>query len=194
MSNILKMLAGSGGYPTGDIAEAVDLDGTNDYFSRASDFTGNADGKTFTFSAWFWRNLLSTTVYYNGNNCYINVNAAGNFATVTLNFRSAAPANILQASTSAIQFPLNTWCHVLVSIDLANTANRGIYINDVDVTSTVTWSTYSNAAIDFTSIDHRVGGGTDFAKGRLSNVFLDYQYRDLSIEANRRLFIVPSSS
>ena len=41
--------------PVGEgAAGAVDLDGQNDYFSRASDFTGNADGKTFTFSAWVW--------------------------------------------------------------------------------------------------------------------------------------------
>ena len=35
--------------------EAVSFDGTNDYLSRSSDMTGNADGKTCTFSCWVYR-------------------------------------------------------------------------------------------------------------------------------------------
>lgn len=37
------------------IPESVDLDGVNDYLSRSSDFVGNTDSKTFTFSCWvYW--------------------------------------------------------------------------------------------------------------------------------------------
>jgi hypothetical protein len=38
--------------PKAVIPEAVDLDGTNDFFSRASDLTGNTDSKTLTLSIW----------------------------------------------------------------------------------------------------------------------------------------------
>ena len=33
------------------VADAIDFDGVTDYLSRSSDLVGNADGKTFTFSA-----------------------------------------------------------------------------------------------------------------------------------------------
>jgi hypothetical protein len=75
---------------------------------------------------------------------------------------------------------------------MANAANRKAVINDIDVTSLCTWTTYINDTIDFTKPNHYIGFdslNTKYLKGRIAQVFLDYTYRNLSIEANRRLFV-----
>jgi len=102
---------------------------------------------------------------------------------------------ILNTSTPSGSIPKDTFTHVLVSFDMANAANRHVYINDVAVTPTYT--TYDNTNLLFSTNTYRhvVGSGwvfntiSDYTNGRLSNVFLDYTYRNLSVEANRRLFI-----
>lgn len=188
----LMAAAGQGGEI---LPEAVDFDGTNDYLSRASDFTGNADGKTFTFSAWVYPDAtgaiqivqaFGTTA---GFDIYIQ---AGNVTTaMQFSARNSAGTIILNA-TIANQFPIETFSHLLISIDLTNTSNRYVYINDINETSNVTWTTYSNDTIDFTKSVWTVAAnnaGSFPFDGRLAHAFLDYSYRDLSVEANRRLFI-----
>jgi hypothetical protein len=173
------------------LAEAVDFDGTNDYLSRASDFTGNADGKTFTFSTFLYVPSLANfrVLYLTGasSNFYFLIDGAGK---INLIGKNAAGSQILSA-TLGDGFSVDTWYHVLISVDLANVANRSVYINDVS--STAVWSTYTNDSINFTNAVHRVAvdaaGTASIFKGRLAHVFLDYTYRDLSDSANRRLFI-----
>ena len=174
-------------------AEAVDFDGTNDYLLRSSDLTGNADGKTFTFSAWVWTDTNDATDYILSNwdgangDFYVFILNTGEVSFVA---RNTSNTIILQG-TSSVALPLRTWSNLQISIDLASTSNRYVAINDV-IDSSVTWSTYSNQTIDFTAsswnISQTGAGGSRF-EGRLSNVFLDYTYRDLTVEANRRLFV-----
>jgi hypothetical protein len=175
------------------IAQAVDFDGTNDYLSRSSDLTGNADGKTFTFSAWVWPDTLDDSAIYVagglGNDsfqvAYSNAGSPGQF---TLTATSTTSTVVLSLSTSPLV--LRTFSHLLISVDLSGAGKRAVYINDV--IQSVTWSVYANTAIDFTRTSHAVGslyGSARTTKGRASNVYLDYTYRDLSVEANRRLFI-----
>jgi hypothetical protein len=192
MSKLAKVLqAAAGNTPAGDLAAAIDFDGTNDYLSRSSDMTGNADGKTFTVSAWVYRTVKTTQFIYQASTDRFDFYMTAN----GLEFYAINPAGtaVLDANvTLTPTIPLYTWCHILVSIDLANTSNRYWYINDINVTSSATWNTYTNDNIDFTRTAHSVGGSTSGSgklTGRLSNVFLDYTYRDLSVTNNRRLFI-----
>jgi len=171
-------------------AEAIDFDGTNDVLSRAN-LTGNISSKTFTFSAFFYRTSATNTFVYNVNNSslsqffFVSFDANGVFS---ITGRNSGGTNILVVSASGGAAPLNTWISVLMSVDLANTSNRQIAINDRLVTGT--WSTYSNQLIAFPQTTHTVGAySTTFGRQRLSNVFLDYTYRNLSVEANRRLFV-----
>jgi hypothetical protein len=61
-----------------------------------------------------------------------------------------------------------------------------MYINDVLAQT----GAPTNAVIDFAGYTPEIAGPrTGYYNGRLSNVYLDYTYRDLSITANRRLFI-----
>ena len=46
------------------VGTSTAFDGTNDYLSRGFDLTGNADGKTFTFSAWVYRASGDTSPGY----------------------------------------------------------------------------------------------------------------------------------
>jgi hypothetical protein len=97
---------------------------------------------------------------------------------------------ILQASGTLLGISkANTFYHVLFSMDLANPANRSIYVNDVSVLDSV--AAYENFNIGFATSTHYVGAraGTPTLGARFSNVYFDKTYRDLSVTANRRLFV-----
>jgi hypothetical protein len=173
--------------------EGVSFDGTNDYLSRSSDLSGNADGKTFTFSAWVYFTTLGEYIYH------INSGTGDEFLVK----RSDSGGVLRIAGYSGGTIVLNaevadvirdfTWYHILISVDLTSSSNRSIYLNDELQSST--WTTYTNTNIAFTSSNHSVmterknSGNTAESIGRAAHVFLDYTYRNLSTESNRRLFI-----
>ena len=190
-----KLIEAAGsGISTGEVAEAIDFDGTNDYLSRSSDLTGNADGKTFTFSFWVWSDVSGLSyIYTTDNTTDARVQTWISTTQVGLYMKNSSGTVILNASATVPNNnpPKNTWINVLWSIDLASTSNRSCYINDV-LQSTVSWDTYTNASIDFTQPNHNIAGGPalgGYTKARLSNIYLDKTYRNLSVEANRRLFV-----
>ena len=169
----------------GDLPVGVDFDGTNDYLSRSSDLVGNTDSKTFTFSCWVHSPLTGYDVYNVGNSkTVVQVRNTG----FQLLMQNSSGTYVLRAVTP---LPKNTFLHLIVSVDLSNPSNRYIYINDVE--ASVTWTAYTNSAINFTEsgvgIAARSLDGQNRYKGRLAGVYLDYTYRDLSVEANRRDFI-----
>ncbi len=174
---------------------SVEFDGTSDYLSRSSDMTGNADGKTFTISAWGYRTAFGTHFIYQARTDRFNLYGKpnGNFELAALNSSGSYILEMVIGGVSdAPLMPLNTWTHILISIDLTNTSNRYVYVNDVAYAGSLTYNIYTNDNIDFTRTAHSVGSSTTGSqkwKGRLSNVFLDYTYRDLSVTNNRRLFI-----
>ena len=176
------------------VPEAVSFDGTSDYLSRASDFVGNVDSKTFTFSCWVYRTNTGTLLNMGGTSgnagfsITTSINSGG---YLVFGAKNTGGTIILDGISGGYTLPIDTWCNVVMSCDMANVSNRYLVINDKVITGT-SWSTYTNDTIDFTgisSIGVSNSGASGFTKGRLSNLFLDYTYRDLSIEANRRLFI-----
>jgi hypothetical protein len=203
MADLLTNLAAAAG-AAGD-AEieplGVDYDGSADYLSRATDLTGNSDGKTFTFSAWLYPTVQPSSGFFfdiadpvggvpNPKRFYMRTASNDLFITVA----TSPYETIVLSATISASLPNDTFSNVLVSCDMANVANRYVYINDV--AASVTWTTYANLNIPFTGGAGGVGfgigatasGGANY-KGRISGLYLDYTYRDLSIEANRRLFI-----
>ncbi len=173
----------------------TDLDGANDFLSRSSDFSGNADGKVFTTSFWVYRrNPFERNIITSGNPNHLLVQAEGD-NTLSVLAHNTGGSLILSAGSS-LTIPIKTWTHVLVSVDLANASNRSMYINDAE-DSGVSWSVYTDADIGFTQSEWAIGSdisGANTLQGRLADVFLDYTYRDLTIESNRRLFTTISSS
>jgi hypothetical protein len=203
MADLLTNLAAAAG-AAGD-AEieplGVDYDGSADYLSRATDLTGNSDGKTFTFSAWLYPTVQPSSGFFfdiadpvggvpNPKRFYMRTASNDLFIVVA----TSPYETIVLSATISASLPNDTFSNVLVSCDMTNVANRYVYINDV--AASVTWTTYANLNIPFTGGAGGVGfgigatasGGANY-KGRISGLYLDYTYRDLSIEANRRLFI-----
>lgn len=171
------------------VADAIDFDGTNDYLSRSSDLVGNADGKTFTFSAWvYFRSGLAQRSFITLANGGFDISQAGDSIQVIC--RDSGGSIILNTSVVSDRIPTNSWFNLLISVDLTNATNRHIYINDVVATGN--WTAYSNGTIDFTGSTPKIADGY-YGKynGRLAHVYLDKTYRDLSVEANRRIFVLP---
>ena len=160
---------------------------------RTSDLSGNADGKTFTFSAWVnYTDVSSTQRIYSGGqendgDFLIYLSSTG---TITVLAHNTATTTTLQY-TSSTTLSADTWHHVLFSFDMANSSNRYAYLDDVAMSGT--YSTYTNADIEFANADHVIGSHPTISSqnfnGWMAEVFLDYTYRDLSTTSNRRLFI-----
>jgi hypothetical protein len=173
---------------------SVEFDGTSDYLSRSSDMTGNVDSKTFTLSCWFYsastQNATAGLVWNTSGRFGIGLSSTGKGLAI----RALTSANgwLLDAGANSV-FALETWSHLLISIDLNNSANRYVYLNDTDITSSISWATYNVGDISFTEANWFVAssnaGATQRNEGRQANTFLDYTYRDLSVTNNRRLFI-----
>ena len=186
----LLKLAASSNPVLSSKAEAVDFDGTNDYLSRSSDLIGNADGKTFTFSCWFDRTSTSGNLFFyqSGATAYFYVLfSSTDVFVVGLN---TSGANILQGSFPFTrQSSIFTNHNIIISIDMASSTMRSIYMDDI--AQTVTWTTYTNDVINFKNTYHSIHASNTSVSSasRLAHVFLAYEYIDLSIEANRRIFI-----
>ena len=181
---IERKLLGTTPVSSGIEPEAVSFDGTNDYLKRTSDMTGNADGKTWTFSAWVYNTGVSQNIYSTYQSRF-QVICQGNYFTISA--KSTTEDAMFASYPNA---PLNTWNHILISCNQASTSQRHIYINGVAHT---TFNTYVNGNIDFTETQHYIGAANsnhiNKLKGRLAHVYLDKTYRDLSVTSNRRLFI-----
>jgi hypothetical protein len=178
--------------------KSVAFNGTTDYLSKSSDLTGAADGKTFTFSAWVYITGTGTDyrVYHSNDTgsgwprfaVYINCSST---SSTTVTFVGAPSDGSIQLNVGSPvgAFGQNGWNHILASFDMASQANSKMYINDVSVTPT--FNTFNNTDISFANNEHYVGAESSSAgkvQGRLSNVYLDYTYRNLATESNRRLF------
>ena len=191
LMNTIMAGASEGSSSTVVEPEGVEFDGVTDYLSRSTDLVGNVDSKTFTFSCWVYRSFTSGEGWLALNNGYygLSISISGS-GMLLIEGTNTSNSDVLYTDINSI-IPLQTWTHILISVDLSNTSNRSVYINDRLMSNT--WSTYLNQNIDFTSYSHNIGSmdssGTSTFKGRLSHLYLDYQYRNLSIEANRRIFI-----
>ena len=195
---IEKKLLGTNPVSGEILPEAVSFDGTNDNLVKSSDLTNNINSKTFTFSAWFYvtaedsgQHMYLYDSYYNSG---MYVQFDGNRKVQCLGVAQGGTGNGYLSIESPINvFVAETWQHIIISVDMANTSNRHVYINDQSIS--VTWNSYSNAEIGFAQTVHAIGtnsptgGAGTRSKSRLAHVFLDYTYRDLSTTSNRRLFI-----
>ena len=175
----------------------VEFDGTNDSLTRASDFSGNADGNSFTFSCWCFKAVDGVTLrlFSNGQSSGTDSGLLVYAGSDSFTFlaRDASDTTIFSAYAYTNILLANVWTNVLISVDLSSASNRYIYFNDVDVTSSFTFTDYTDDDINFTTTTQSIGKAdgisTQLWQGKLSSLFLDYTYRDLSVTGNRRLFI-----
>ena len=171
--------------------------GRGGYLYRNSDLSSNADGKTFTFSAWIRSDESSNFIMYRiqtAQDTGVRFYATLSGAVFKIAGYNSGGAVVLDTGWQTIV--IGEWFHILVSVDLASTSNRYMYKDDVELLGpSSSWTTYTNDNIDFTNAHHYVQAYRSSAdngvqgKGGIAKVFLDYTYRDLSTTSNRRTFI-----
>jgi hypothetical protein len=173
-------------------AEAIDFDGTNDYLSRLSDLVGNTNSQTFTFSCFVYPIGSSTNWLYlatdsiTNSRTFIRLNPSSGSFTVSVRGIDASFNTCFEILNVSL-IAANTWSSLIVSV---NNAINTMWVSVNDVASSFSDPFSNTNAIDFTWNQHYVGiQSNNEYLGRMSNVFLDYTYRDLSVEANRRLFV-----
>ncbi len=149
----------------------------------AAALAGVADSKVFTFSAWVKSNDTGSGVFLSifgpaVEKFYVQFDASLKVQVVGLN---AAGSTILNITTDAA-LSVSTWHHVLVVIDLTDTAKRKIYVDGASVAITV--ATYTNDTIDLvptSPIFTAFNEGNTQAKGlngALAEMWFDDSYND----------------
>ncbi len=176
---------------------ATEFDGTNDWYERGSDLTGNADSKVGTVSGWIRIDGGDDTVrrwlFADGAGFSFAINDANELAMWGVN---AASATILNFQSTGTYTAGPSYHHFLASWDLATTT---IYVYIDGVADTGSTSTLADDTIDYTRPDWDVGGQQSGAgaiykhEGAISELYFDpTTYMDLSVESNRRKFISAS--
>ncbi len=165
------------------------LDGENDYYSSASDLTGNANSKQGIVS------FLLRLDGSDGVSITLMSNSAARFwvyrnASNILIFHGVDSGGVTRLSINATGIVSSaTWYHVLASWNLATTTTH-LYVNDVDVKNV---TIALDGAIDYTrpawTIGALTGGASQFVSGALAEFYLTTEYLDLSVIRNRRKFI-----
>jgi hypothetical protein len=193
ITNNIALADGVGG------GTSTEFDGNSDYLLRTTDLSNTQGSKTFTVSFWVYDNIgkagtsraiyyifdgstyYSFQVYFLSTNGYLSIRGRNSSGTLILN----------QSITTAVR-KKDQWLHVLMSFDLSDSSKRHYSVNDVVGTPSNT--TYTNDTIAFSngSPQHSVAGsftGSTLHDGKLAHFYMDYTYRDLTVESNRRLFI-----
>jgi len=176
---------GNTGYGT-----STRFDGVADGSVRTSDLTGNSNGKQFTFSVWVRPEAGADGVIYaviDGSSTEFGVSYDSGNARFSI---WANGGSTFSWQTWNGYCPPGRWYHLLVSADLTDPTNkRHIYVDELGYLAQ--YNTTNNLTIEFSHPDHRVGRGENqyqFLDASLAHLYLDYTYRDLSVESNRRLF------
>ena len=162
----------------GFFAQASRFDGANDYLTRGSDLTGNADGKEGTLS--FWLKL-------NGGDGVAQDILAALDPSLEIG-KNSANATVLNLQTSAAYTASGGWIHFLASWSLGVSGARHIYVNDAADLSVVN---FTDDIIEYTRADWSVGGapgGTRLLNACLAELWFARAYVDISVEATRRKF------
>lgn len=178
-------------------AGAVNFDGVTTVLSRGGGLTGAVDGNSILASFWFKKATDAGPLTplggigvtgATGSRVLLNLSASG---LTSVSVSNSSGTTIADIRSSPVYNVASGWNHFLASFQLASTATRWFYMNDVsDLATAATYTTGQN--IDWTLVDWFVsGGGTNNPKmnGDLADLMVWPSYLDLSVVANRRLFI-----
>lgn len=177
-------------------AKGVAFDGSNDYLTRGSDFTGSADSKVGILSFWMKKGGGDGTLQRIFRN-------TGGYLEVFLNTSNKLSIGLYDAAVTAA-FDVTTttttitadglWHEILVSWDAA-TATIQLYIDDVSTALTHTTAS-NNVNINYTQPEWAVGANTT-GSDKINMSLADFYFNmvtsiDLSSATNRALFRDPS--
>lgn len=187
---MLQAAAGNAGGAGAVEPIGVSFDGSNDYLTKSFSSGIASASKTFTFSAWVYlsSDVTASSTIFQWATLLFDINIPAGTVWTMSGYDSSYNTILGWDSTTSNKFVMDTWNHILVSIDLSDSSKRHVYVNDSLISGN--YNTYSNTAVGFD-----VGGVATISsssapwKGRMAGVYLDTTYRDLSVEANRRDFI-----
>lgn len=165
------------------------FDGTTNNLALGAGLTGAADNKLLLFSGWIrmdGADAASTSM--------INVFGPSSTVQVIHDNNNAiqfiAPAATLDVQSSNNSLNVATgWTHAMGSFNMGDVGDRHLFVNDV---SDLIVTTYVDAVIDWTTTDAFIGSnqvGAALTPAAFSEFYLTNEFLDLSVEANRRLFI-----
>ncbi len=173
------------------------FDGTNDYYQRATPTTISGDSDTGTIAFW-----MKTTAADVGNNLSIlridedpgapkvlfhGVNGAGG----TYNFRlQTSGAAILYNANSNKELDDGVWHSILLSWNLDATPEVHFFIDDVDGEGTV-FTAPQEGEVGWGTAEFTIGArfqGDRKYEGDLAQMYINEEFIDFSVEANRKLF------
>ena len=173
----------------GYIPFATDFDGSADFYLRGADLDGNADGKEGVAHFWFKTSDSSAIQVIHSNSTgrvQVRLQADGEIRVIGAD---SADSNILLLRSSTAGWNDGNWHHCVTSWDLANAAGHLYVDGGEDLAGS---PTLTDDVIDYTGSNWAVGafvGGTSKFTGALSEVYFSLEFLDLSVVANRRLFI-----
>jgi hypothetical protein len=185
------------------VGTSTEFDGALQLLDKPGGLTGATASKQFTFSGWFKPDQA-------GGVSVIDLRTSGTTSSfaigvgtnIGLEGRNSSGTRVLDSYTGNNNpIPYGVWSHLLVSVDLA-TDSVDVYVNDTNISGTLTKQNI-NDTITFSpnpspSVLHKIGASTsapnnvpggDRFSGNMAHMYLDFTYRPLSVEANRRLFI-----
>ena len=189
--------AGGGFTPQGVLFDSTS---TACWSHTTSQFTGIADSKVGTFSAWILLpsvgddvNVFSQGFGSGGSQNFLNW--SGSNLSVSISLTNAASTNILSYTSATGGVLRNSWHQILMSWDLSVPVFQ-MYVNDVADPSSP--SIITNDTINYSSagaqwfFDVPEGGVNNVA---VADVWFDPTSRmDFSVTANRRKFISGSGA
>jgi len=154
-------------------ATAIDFNETvtSDNYLRLTSPTAT-DTKEITLSTWIGgENSLARFITMSTK--YMYIDSSGR---ITVELGNSSGTRILYFKTPSSSFAFdNTLYHFFFTVDLTNSANRKVYLDGVDITSSCTWTDYTNDNIDFTNSTF-FGGINGEWTGCMGETWLDNSY------------------
>ena len=168
---------------------ATQFNGSNAGLKRSSALSGISDGKQVTFSCNFTLRSFNEDPFISfeaggGYTFTVRTTNAGDYGYLTI-------IGVTPSETYAVQFAqpgtdlkfyLGRNHSLQVSFDLTDTSKRHIIIDGEEITG-LTWPTYNNTNIDFTSSPVKVGwdpNSSRYLDGEMGELYFDTVYTDLA--------------
>ena len=165
--------------PSATNLEAVTFDGST-RLELAGGF--GATSKVITFAVWV--KPAGTTgiqvIWSDSSGRHVQLN------DTTLHIQMNNPAVVLGTLTGVFIGKIGVWVHVAVSLDVTDTNKRHVFIDGVDQTGSVAWTTYTDSNMIFNLNQYMGRSAIDTSPlvGCVSQFYVTKDYVDLSLQSN----------
>ena len=182
------------------LSNAADFNGTDEYLYRTEGLIGGAAITQLLFSGWIklTDNATTQTIYMNcssteANRGFYIKSEYGNNRLILSALNTSAVESAYFTYPDHLQD--GQWHHILYSVDVTNASAGQLYIDDVAAVGAAFGGSGSN--IRAARPVHRIGQtvtNTQWVLGNMAHLLWYEDNPDLSVEANRRLFITASGA